>query len=85
LNSSLGIITFIAAIGSGLIAGVFFAFSTFIMSAFARLQPSQGITAMQFVNITVINYQSVIYDSVFGNCCGLPFSDCCCAIKVASA
>jgi uncharacterized membrane protein len=48
-------ITFIAAIGSGLIAGVFFAFSTFIMSALARLQPPQGIAAMQSISITVIN------------------------------
>jgi uncharacterized membrane protein len=54
-NTSLATITLIAAIGSGLIAGVFFAFSTFIMSALARLQPPQGITAMQFINITVIN------------------------------
>jgi uncharacterized membrane protein len=46
---------FTAAIGCGLIAGVFFAFSTFVMPALARLQPSQGITAMQSINITAIN------------------------------
>jgi uncharacterized membrane protein len=44
-----------AALGCGLIAGVFFAFSTFVMSALARLQPTQGIAAMQSINITVIN------------------------------
>jgi uncharacterized membrane protein len=55
LNSNLAVITFAAAIGSGLIAGVFFAFSTFVMSALARLQPPQGIAAMQLINITVIN------------------------------
>jgi uncharacterized membrane protein len=44
-----------AALGCGLIAGVFFAFSTFVMSALARLQPAQGIAAMQLINITVIN------------------------------
>lgn len=54
-NNNLATLTFIAAIGSGLIAGVFFAFSTFIMSALARLQPPQGIAAMQSINITVIN------------------------------
>ena len=43
------------AIGCGLIAGVFFAFSTFVISALARLQPSQGIAAMQSINITAIN------------------------------
>lgn len=44
-----------AAIGCGLIAGAFFAFSSFVMSALARLAPPQGITAMQSINITVIN------------------------------
>ncbi len=44
-----------SALGCGLIAGVFFAFSTFVLSALARLKPAQGITAMQSINITVIN------------------------------
>ncbi|MEA5626539.1 DUF1772 domain-containing protein [Nostoc sp. UHCC 0251] len=44
-----------AALGCGLVAGVFFAFSTFVMSALARLQPREGITAMQSINITAIN------------------------------
>ena len=48
-------LTFTAAIGSGLIAGVFFAFSTFVMPALARLQPNQGIAAMQSMIITAIN------------------------------
>jgi len=42
-------------IGCALVAGIFFAFSTFVMNALARLQPSQGIAAMQSINITVIN------------------------------
>lgn len=45
----------VAALGCGLNAGVFFAFSTFVMPALARLQPPQGITAMQSINITAIN------------------------------
>jgi len=44
-----------SALGCGLVAGVFFAFSTFVMSALARLQPTQGIAAMQSINITAIN------------------------------
>src|SRR5919199_4388952 len=44
-----------SALGCGLIAGVFFAFSSFVMNALARLQPTQGIAAMQSINITVIN------------------------------
>ncbi|PSB54260.1 DUF1772 domain-containing protein [Chamaesiphon polymorphus] len=46
---------FTAAIGCGLMAGVFFAFSTFVMPALARLQPDRGIAAMQSMNITAIN------------------------------
>jgi uncharacterized membrane protein len=45
----------LAALGCGLVAGIFFAFSTFVMSALARLQPPQGIAAMQSINIAVIN------------------------------
>ncbi|MGB8702567.1 MAG: anthrone oxygenase family protein [Thermosynechococcaceae cyanobacterium] len=48
-------LTITVAIGCGLIAGVFFAFSTFVMPALARLQPNQGIAAMQSINITAIN------------------------------
>jgi uncharacterized membrane protein len=45
----------LAALGCGLVGGIFFAFSTFVMNALGRLQPPQGITAMQSINITVIN------------------------------
>lgn len=45
----------VAALGCGLIAGVFFAFSTFVMKALAQQPPAQGIVAMQSINITVIN------------------------------
>lgn len=48
-------LTLVTALGCGLVAGVFFAFSTFVMSALARLQPKEGITAMQSINITAIN------------------------------
>ena len=44
-----------AALGCGLIAGVFFAFSAFVMRAFARLPPAEGIAAMQSVNVAVLN------------------------------
>ncbi len=43
------------ALGCGLVAGVFFAFSTFVISALARLQPREGMIAMQSINITAIN------------------------------
>ncbi|MBB2718847.1 UNVERIFIED_ORG: putative membrane protein [Rhizobium etli] len=43
-----------AAIGSGLIAGIFFAFSTFIMTAFSRIPAEQGIAAMNSINVTIV-------------------------------
>ncbi|MGH9854863.1 MAG: DUF1772 domain-containing protein [Blastocatellia bacterium] len=49
------VLTLCAGLGCGLIAGVFFAFSAFVMKAFARLPPAEGIAAMQSVNITVLN------------------------------
>lgn len=45
----------IAVLGCGLIAGVFFAFSTFVMKALAQHPAAQGIATMQSINITVIN------------------------------
>ncbi|MGE0120914.1 MAG: DUF1772 domain-containing protein [Dongiaceae bacterium] len=46
---------FAAALGCGLVAGVFFAFSTFVMNALARLPAQQGIAGMQSINIAAIN------------------------------
>jgi len=54
-NQSLLALKLFAALGCGLMAGVFFAFSTFVMNALSRLPPTQGIAAMQLINITVIN------------------------------
>ncbi|MGE0239003.1 MAG: DUF1772 domain-containing protein [Parvibaculaceae bacterium] len=49
------ILEVLAIVGSGLTAGIFFAFSTFVMAALARLPPEQGIAAMNSINVTVIN------------------------------
>lgn len=49
------LLTLVAALGCGLMAGVFFAFSTFVMRALTHLAPANGIAAMQAINVTVIN------------------------------
>jgi uncharacterized membrane protein len=49
------LILFAAAIGSALIGGVFFAFSTFVMRALAQIPDAQGIVAMQRINVVVLN------------------------------
>src|SRR4026209_1034674 len=43
-------LTTIAAVGAGLAAGVFFAFSSFVMQTLRRLPSEQGIAAMQSIN-----------------------------------
>jgi uncharacterized membrane protein len=42
--------TLAASLGCGLVAGVFFAFSSFVMPALKRLKPAHGIAAMQSIN-----------------------------------
>ena len=44
------LLTFLAAIGCGVVAGVFFAFSAFVMRALDRLPDAQAIGAMQAIN-----------------------------------
>lgn len=44
----------VAIIGTGLVAGIFLAFSTFVMQGLARLPPQQSVAAMQAINITAI-------------------------------
>lgn len=55
MTRTLVALTIVSALGSGLVAGVFFAFSTFVMGALGRLAPGQGIAAMQSINVVVIN------------------------------
>src|SRR5688572_18168890 len=49
------VLTFLSALGCGLIAGVFFAFSAFVMAALARPPTAQGVAAMQSINVVVLN------------------------------
>ena len=43
-----------SAIGCGLLAGVYFAFSTFIMTALGRIGQVPGIVAMNAINTTIV-------------------------------
>lgn len=55
LDAARPILALLATLGSGLIAGVFFAFSTFVMRALARLPAADGLAAMQSINVVVLN------------------------------
>lgn len=47
-------LTLFAALGCGLNGGVFFAFSSFVMKGLARLPASQGIAAMNSINLVAV-------------------------------
>lgn len=49
------VLALLVCIGAGTVGGVFFAFSTFVMKALAQLPASQGVAAMQRINLVVLN------------------------------
>lgn len=55
IDHALLILTFLGVLGTGLIGGLFFAFSTFIMAALGRISPPAGISAMQSINAVIPN------------------------------
>lgn len=55
LEDAVVILTGLAAIGSGVMAGFFFAFSNTVMAALGRQPPAAGMAAMQAVNVVVLN------------------------------
>ena len=55
MNSLITLLGTTALLGSALVGGVFFAFSSFVMKALARVPSSEGIAAMQSINVVVIN------------------------------
>jgi uncharacterized membrane protein len=49
------LISLSTALGCGLVAGIFFAFSNFVMPAINRQPPSSAIATMQAINVMVMN------------------------------
>ena len=47
-------LTALGGLGAALVAGVLFAFSSFVMPGLKRLPASEGIAAMQAINITAV-------------------------------
>ncbi len=45
MKDLMDILTIVAVLGSGLVAGIFFAFSTFVMRALGQLRENQGPSA----------------------------------------
>ncbi len=61
-------LTLLAALGCGLMAGLFFAFSVCVMKALERLPSAAGITAMQSINVAIINpvFLAVFFGTAVG-------------------
>ncbi len=55
LDDTIFALTLMTALGCGLMAGVFFAFSAVIMTALGRIPPAHGMAAMQSINAAVFN------------------------------
>jgi uncharacterized membrane protein len=55
IDGWLFVLTLVTALGCGLVAGFFFAFSACVMKSLARRPAAEGVAAMQSINIVVIN------------------------------
>jgi hypothetical protein len=54
-NTLVRVAELVAAIGAGLVGGVFFGFSTTVMKSLRAIPPTHGITAMQNINTKILN------------------------------
>ncbi|MFI6928965.1 DUF1772 domain-containing protein [Streptomyces sp. NPDC050287] len=48
------VLAVVGVVGTGLVAGAFCAFSTFVMRALAALPPAQGVAAMNSINVYAV-------------------------------
>jgi uncharacterized membrane protein len=56
MDGTLFVLTLLSALGCAMMAGVFFAFSAFVMKALARLPAEQGVAAMQTINVAAVTF-----------------------------
>lgn len=56
-------LTVVGLLGSALVAGIFYAFSAFVLPALERMPASGGMAAMQSINITAVRpaFMSVLF------------------------
>jgi uncharacterized membrane protein len=68
VDSALVAVIVLTALGCGLNGGVFFAFSSFVMPALAKLRPAQGIAAMQSINLKAVTpaFMSALLGTAIG-------------------
>jgi uncharacterized membrane protein len=54
MTRTICLVTVLAALGSAIVGGAMYAFSSFVMSGLDRATPSQAIAAMQGINLTAV-------------------------------
>lgn len=64
MDQTLIVLGFAAAIGSGVMGGFFFAFSTVVMASLARRPAPEGMATMQAINVVVLN--ALFFSFFFG-------------------
>ena len=70
MDGALLVLAVVTAVGCGLVGGVFFAFSSFVMPALKRLPPADGIAAMQSINVTAVT--PLFMAALFGTAAAAP-------------
>jgi uncharacterized membrane protein len=55
MDALLPLLRIATALACGLLGGLFFAFSNTVMGALGRIQPAEGIAAMQSINRVILN------------------------------
>ncbi|MGB2692422.1 MAG: anthrone oxygenase family protein [Thermodesulfobacteriota bacterium] len=55
MDNLIYILVLLSAVGSGVMAGVFFIFSNTVMNALGQLPPAQGISSMVSINRVILN------------------------------
>ncbi|MCC9685503.1 anthrone oxygenase family protein [Streptomyces althioticus] len=53
-DGAYAVLTVLGVLGTGLVAGVFCAFSTFVMRGLASLPAARGVAAMQAINVAAV-------------------------------
>jgi uncharacterized membrane protein/ketosteroid isomerase-like protein len=76
MKDPISVLTLVAALGCGLVAGIFFAFSNFVMRALGSVPSTSGIAAMQSINVVVLNRW--FFAAFFGT------AACCLILVIAS-
>jgi uncharacterized membrane protein len=54
MSRVMSILLWFSVLGCGLLGGVFFAFSTFVMAALGRIEHASGIAAMNSINTSIL-------------------------------